>query len=106
MPLSQARTSMPSRDSTLRRYVDRHSGFVIGVSMTFALASCFGLVMLFGFYASLGGENGIVITLGLCLWLAFNGWAIRRFIAYLRRRAAAENERQRFGHLKPLQQTS
>ena len=106
MPVSQARTSMPSRDKTLRRYVDRHPAFVIGISMTFAMASCFGLVMLFGLYASLGGDDGILITLGLCLWLLFNGWAIRRFIAHLRRRAADENERQRFGHLKPLQQTS
>lgn len=106
MSINQAPTSMHDRDSLLRRYVDRHSGFVIGVSMAYALVSCFSLVMLLGFYASLGGENGVIITLGLCLWLAFNGWAIRRFIAHLRRRAAAENERQRFGQLKPLQQTT
>lgn len=105
MPVSQAHASMPGRDNMLRRYVDRHSGFVIGVSMGFALSSCFGLVLLLGLYSSLGGDNGIVITVGLCSWLVFNGWAIRRFIAHLRRRAADENERQRYGHLKPLQQT-
>ena len=106
MPVSQARTSMPGRDNSLRRYVDRHPGFVLGISLGFAVASCLGLVLTFGLYASLGGENGIVITLGLCLWLVFNAWAIRRFLVDLRRRAADENERRRFGHLKPLQQTN
>jgi cytochrome c biogenesis protein CcdA len=105
MSASQTRTSMPARDNVLRRYVDRHSGFVLGISVGFAVASCLGLVLMFGMYASLGGENGAVITLGLCLWLAFNGWAIRRFIAKLRQRAADENERLRFGRLKPLPQT-
>lgn len=103
--MSQARAPMSSRDTTLRRYIDRHSGFVIGVSMFFAVVSCFGLVMLFGLYSSFGGDNGIVITLGLCLWLVFNGWAIRRFVASLRRRASSENECQRYDRLKPLQQT-
>ena len=106
MSISQAHVPVSGRDRTLRRYVDRHSGFVIGVSLGFAAASCLGLVTLFGLYASLGGENGIVITLGLCSWLLFNVWAIRRFIAHLHRRAADENERQRYGRLKPLHQTS
>lgn len=105
MPVNQARTSMPGRDNVLRRYVDRHPGFVLGISVGFAVASCLGLVLIFGMYASLGGENGVVITLGLCLWLAFNGWAIHRFIAKLRQRAADENERLRFGRHKPLPQT-
>jgi hypothetical protein len=104
--MPQDRASQPGRDTQLRRYVDRHPGFVLGVSLSFAVASCFGLVMLFGCYGALGGNNGVVITIGLGLWLLFNGWAIRRFIASLRRRATDENERLRFGHLKPMQQTS
>jgi hypothetical protein len=103
MATSPVRKPMSGRDNTLRHYIDRHSGFVVGVSLAYAFASCFGLVLLFGLYAAIGGENNLVISIGLCLWLAFNGWAIRRFLATLRRRAAAENERLRYANFKPLQ---
>ena len=102
MAQSPVRKATPGRDNSLRRYIDRHSGFVVGVSLGYAFASCFGLVLLFGLYASAGGENNVVIAIGLCLWLTFNGWAIRRFLASLRRRAAAENDRRRYAYLKPL----
>lgn len=106
MPIRQPQAMPHGRDRTLRHYVDRHPGFVISVSLGFAFASCLGLVMLFGLYAAIGGDNGIVITFGLCSWLLFNAWAIRRFIAHLRRLASDENERLRFNRFKPLQQTS
>ena len=105
MSFGHTRPDMPVRNSALRHYIDRHSGFVVCTSLGFAMVSCFALVLLFGAYASVGGDNGAVMTIGLCFWLCFNGWAIRRFITSLRRRAAAESERLRFERFKPLQQT-
>lgn len=101
MSLSQHTTT--ARNNALRSYVERHSGLVIGISIGFAAASCFGLVLLFGVYASLGGTSDSAVALGLSLWLAFNGWAIKRFMTSLRRRAEAESERLRFDRFKPLQ---
>lgn len=105
MSSSHARGQMSSRNHALRRYIDRHSGLIVCVSLGFAAASCLGLILLFGIYAALGGSNSIVIALGLSLWLVFNGWAIRRFMASLRRRADAESDNLRFERFKPLQPT-
>lgn len=91
-------------DRSLRAYVDRHVGFVLGVSLGFAVLSCLGLILLLGIYASLTHVDAAVAGIGLCLWLLLNAWAIRRFLTFLRGRAAAERN-SRYGHLKPLPQT-
>lgn len=94
-------------DRMLRRYVDRHYGFVLCTSLGFAITSCLALILLLGLYASYTHSDGMVTALGLCLWLIFNVWAVRRFMAFLRRRAAAETAclLDRLKSLPPLPQT-
>lgn len=101
MRVQSVHAQLNGADRNLRAYVDRHVGFVLGVSLGFAVLSCLGLILLLGIYASLTHVDAIVAGIGLCLWLLLNAWAIRRFLAFLRGRAAAERD-SRYGALKPL----
>lgn len=106
MPTLPSHIGTASRDRSVRDYVDRHCALVVSIALLFVLGSCIGLVLMLGFYTSLGGDSNIVVALGLSVWLLFNGWAARRFMGALRIRATAEKERLRLRHFKPMQQTT